>query len=534
MIRISEVNLTPDEPERLLKQRCAELLKVDPSVITALKPVRRAVDARRGQVRFSYTVELAMSRGEEKALRTLPKAKKVEVGTETPLCPGNRPILGRPVIAGSGPAGLFAALELAKNGYRPLILERGMPVEKRAAAVEAFFLGAPLDTETNVEFGEGGAGTFSDGKLTTRIRDPRCTEVLEAMAEAGAPEDILYLAKPHVGTDRLQKMVPRIRERIKELGGEFLFNACLTHLERGTEGELKAVRLADGQRIETNALILALGHSARDTLRYLREDGLGMEQKGFAMGVRIEHHQSWLDKARYGAWAGHPRLGAADYSLTETVRGLSVYTFCMCPGGTVVNASSQKKAVCVNGMSDYARHGENCNAAWVCQVTPERFGSEDPLAGVLLQEKLEQAAYRAGEGGAPAQRLEDFLKGRETGGFGEVLPTVRPAAVPADLNRVLPEWMTECLKAALPAMDRHLPGFAHPDAVLTAIEARTSSPVRIPRDENGQAIEFEGVYPAGEGAGYAGGIVSSAVDGLAQARKIIEAFAPPKEGKAWS
>lgn len=533
MIRVSGIVLGLDEGNKELVRCAARMLKVEEQQVLELSLVRRAVDARRGKVCFSCTADVKLKGDEGKALRACAQARKLEQADLSPLIPGGKALVNRPVVVGSGPAGLFAALQLALEGYRPLILERGLPVKERRSKVEEFFGGGSLDTECNVQFGEGGAGTFSDGKLTTRIKDPRCSQVIEWLLEAGAPDELRYVAKPHVGTDKLQLIMPRLRQKIEFLGGTFRFGACVSGLHIQND-QIAGVLLSDGELISASAVILALGHSARDTLVKLKEQGIALAAKPFAMGVRIEHRQDWLDKAQYGPYAGHPALGAADYSLSQQVGNLSVYTFCMCPGGVVVNASSEAGHICVNGMSDHLRDGAQCNSAWVCQVGLDKMDPKDALSGVALQRSLEQAAYHAGiNGRVPAQRLEDFLQHKSTVNFGDIHPTVRPGVQGCDLNKVLPVWMSDALKAALPGMDRNLRGFAHPDAVLTAIEARTSSAVRLPREEDGQAVGMEGLYPAGEGAGYAGGIMSSAVDGLEAARCLIQAFARPKEDTPW-
>jgi len=526
LIRINEVAVAPEDRAGDLPQAAAKILGIDPQRIRSLQVVRRAVDARRGRVRLCYTVDCEISGDEGKILRRCTRASSApEMYWQMPQ-PGDTPLEHPPVVVGSGPAGLFAAWLLARAGYCPLVLERGSEMAGRKARVEGFFAGQPLDEDTNVQFGEGGAGTFSDGKLTTRIRDPRCRMVLLAMEEAGAPHDILISGKPHIGTDCLQEMMPRLRRSMEELGAEFVFNARVERIRTENQA-VRGVILADGREIPTQAVILAMGHSARDTLKNLFTDGVIMLPKPFAMGMRIEHRQEWLNRVRYGQWAGLPTLGAADYSA----KGQGLYTFCMCPGGQVVNASSQREALCVNGMSLRARDGAQCNAAWVCPVGPEQLQSEDVFAGVALQEKLERRAYALGGGLPPAQRLEDYLVGRETRAFGDIRPTVLPGAAFCDLNRLFPDWMNQAYRAALPGFEAQLPGFAHPDAVLTGPETRTSSAIRMPRGEDGCAMGISGLYPAGEGAGYAGGILSAATDGMTMAEQLIRHYAP-KGGQA--
>ncbi len=445
-----------------------------------------------------------------------PALESVAPGTDTRKAAATAP--RRCLVVGMGPGGLFAALTLARAGFCPTVVERGKPVEQRAKDVAAFWNGGPFDPESNVQFGEGGAGTFSDGKLNSGIRDPRCRAVLETFCRAGAPESILWQAKPHVGTDHLKAVVRALREEIIALGGDVRFETLLTGLkiEDGavTGAELKGPEGA--YTLPADAVILAVGHSARETFEMLYREGASLSRKPFAIGARVEHLQSRIDRAQYGAAAGHPALGAADYKLAVHLNGgRSVFTFCMCPGGQVVAAASEAGGVVVNGMSLYARDGANANSALLVNVLPEDFGGEDPLAGVRFQQKWERAAFLAGGGDyrAPAQRVGDFLARKASRGPGEVAPSYRPGVAWGSLDPCLPEFVTGALREALPLLDRKLKGFAHPDAVLTGVETRSSSPVRVERGPDCQS-NIRGLYPCGEGAGYAGGIMSAAVDGM--------------------
>lgn len=520
MLRIWGIHVPLDGDEQELRRRTAALLGVDPEDIGALTVVRRAVDARRGRVRWCYTVEAALSSGEAEAIRRGGgRVRSVENPPRERINPRGPSLIHRPVVVGAGPAGLFAALRLAEYGYRPLVLERGPAVADRARAVRRFFETGILDPDANIAFGEGGAGAWSDGKLTTRARDPLCRLALERLVAAGAPADILTDAHPHIGTDGLHEVVVRLRRAVEELGGTCRFGAAVEDLVL-REGRVAGVTLRGGEAVPAEAVILAVGHSARDTLESLLRTGVALEARGFAVGVRIEHPQNLIDRIRYGGWAGHPLLGAAEYGVKTAVDGRPVYSFCMCPGGVVVNASSEPDGLCVNGMSVRARDGANANAAVVCAIEP---GGDGPLSGMRFQRRLERAAWRAGGGGymAPAQRLADFLEGRAGRHFGGVTPTVRPGAVPADLAEVLPGPVAGALRRAFGDFDRELPGFLLPDAVLTAVETRTSSPARMTRDETGQSVSAEGLYPAGEGAGYAGGILSAAADGIRAAERLM-------------
>jgi uncharacterized FAD-dependent dehydrogenase len=419
---------------------------------------------------------------------------------------------------GAGPAGLFAALILSEYGYRPIILERGKKVAQRTSDIDVFFEQGKLDIDSNICFGAGGAGTFSDGKLKTRISDPRCYHVLEALREAGAPSSIMYDANPHIGTDILKVVVDNLTKKIEHNGGEFVYSAKVCDIELKDDAIQKVV--CENESYDAHVAILAIGHSARDTYEMLAGRKIAMQSKPFSMGVRIEHPKEVIDRARYHELAGHKKLGAASYNLsTQTANG-KVYSFCMCPGGVVVNSASEQGMLCVNGMSRYRRDAQNSNSAIVTQITPDASG--DPLSGIYLQRRYEKAAFELGGGGyaVPAMRVCDFLQGDKAHDF-EVMPSVKPSALPCDITQALPPEVVGAIKAALPQMGRMLKGFDMGGAVLSAVESRTSSPVRILRGDDFLSVNAEGIYPAGEGAGYAGGIVSSAVDGMRAAEAII-------------
>ena len=513
--------MPPEHSVHQLSYEAAKLLKISSAKIRALRIVRRSVDARKKpDIRIVYTVDVEINGNENKILKQC-GCKRASVAPNSYYKPPKKIQTDqpRPVVVGFGPAGMFAALILSLAGLRPLVLERGEDAVSRHQKVENFFATGQLDSISNVQFGEGGAGTFSDGKLNTGVNNPRIGWVLEQFVEAGAAENILFDAKPHVGTDILLTVVQNLRKRIIELGAEVRFQTQVTGV-RTENGALSGLETSNGEVIPCKKAIFAIGHSARDTFGMLHELGLPMEAKPFAMGVRIEHAQSIIDYAQYGC--EDPALPPADYKLVCHLADATVYTFCMCPGGYVVAAASEEGRVVTNGMSFADRGGENANAALLVTINPKDLPYEGPLAGVYWQQEIEEAAFRAGGESykAPAQRVEDFLAGRPSDGPGSVQPTYRPGVVWCDLNTVLPQRLTRALKEALPKLDQNLSGFASPDSILTAPETRSSSPVRILRDDTRQAI-IRGFYPCGEGAGYAGGIMSAALDGIQTAEALI-------------
>ncbi len=517
MIRVRDISLPPEHDREALLCQTARALRVSPGEIRELTIVHRSVDARKKpDVKLIYTVDVTLTHGEGKAIR---QGRGEPVPAEAYCPPQPLPPGDRPVVVGFGPGGMFAALVLALAGQRPLVLERGEDALTRREKVEAFFRGGALDPESNVPFGEGGAGTFSDGKLNTGVNNPRIRWILGQFVEAGASEEILYDAKPHVGTDVLVTVVRNIREKIRSLGGEVRFQARVTGLEI-RDGCIAAVRLASGETVPCHRCILAIGHSARDTFRILESEGVPMEAKPFAMGVRIEHLQREINISQYGK--ENPALPPADYKLSEHIGSTGVFTFCMCPGGYVVAASSQEGGIVTNGMSNHDRAGENANAALLVSVRPEDFPYPGALGGVRWQREIEERAYRvSGSYRAPAQTVGDFLEGKPSAGPGRVVPTYRPGVVWCDLSDVLPEKITAALREALPKLGKKLHGFDSPEAVLTAPETRSSSPVRILRDDTRQSA-VRGLYPVGEGAGYAGGIMSAAIDGMLSAEAILD------------
>ena len=528
MIRIHELKQSLDADKSDLFAAAAKALKIEPEQIASLHVARRSIDSRKkDDVHFRFTVDVEIRGNEAPLLRRTsnPRIEKTPA-YQMPQAVNRRVSNLRPVVVGFGPAGIFASLVLARAGLRPLVLERGADVETRTADVRRFFQTHSLNGESNVQFGEGGAGTFSDGKLTTGIKSPFCRMVFEEFAAHGAPEEIRYSATPHIGTDKLVGVIRAMREELIALGGEVRFGAKLTDLIL-YNGAVQGVSfLQNGVQtdFQTDTVILAIGHSARDTVEMLRNKGVLMQQKPFSVGARIEHPREFIDKAQYGAFAGHPALPAAVYKLAchgEHERG--AYTFCMCPGGTVICASSEEGGVVTNGMSEFSRNAENSNSALLVNVYPEDFPSSDVLAGFELQRTMEQTAFRLGGGNyaAPCQLVGDFLVDRPSRRLSFVKPSFPTGVTPGDIRLCLPKKVTDTMASALLQMDRKLRGFALPDAVLTAPESRSSSPVRILRDDILQA-NFRGLYPCGEGAGYAGGIVSAAVDGIRCAHAVLE------------
>ena len=520
MIRLRDISLPPEHNAHQLRFEAAQMLHISNSKVKQLRIVRRSVDARKKpDVRIIYTIDVAVDGNEKKILRAsgCKRASVAPVSYYKP--PRNLPAPEqRPVVVGFGPAGMFAALILAMAGWKPLVLERGEDAASRHEKVEAFFATGELDPRSNVQFGEGGAGTFSDGKLNTGVNNPRIGWILEQFVKAGAREDILYDAKPHVGTDVLLTVVQNLRKRIIALGGEVRFHTQVTGLVLDGD-RLVGLKTGAGEEIPCGAAVLAIGHSARDTFEMLDAAGIPMEPKPFAMGVRIEHKQTMIDESQYGQY--NPVLPPADYKLVEHLEGETVYTFCMCPGGHVVAAASEEGRIVTNGMSYADRDGENANAALLVTVNPADFPYGGNLGGMKWQREIEERAYHvSGSYKAPAQLVGDFLAGRASEGPGQVQPSYRPGVHWCDLHAVLPEKISRAIAEALPKLELRLKGFAGDDAVMTAPETRSSSPVRILRD-GGKQSKIAGLYPCGEGAGYAGGIMSAAIDGIQVAEAIL-------------
>ena len=535
MLSLQQITLPIDHSKNDLQEKIADLLGIDVDEVKDFKITQRAIDSRkkRQMIFFVYSVMIELE-DESKLL----KSKTVQQNTKHHRIEITKPYVyeelkvdtkkfkTRPVVVGTGPAGMFSALLLARAGLKPIVIDRGGDVDARIRDVEKFMNTGELNTESNIQFGEGGAGTFSDGKLNTLITNPRIKYIFDEFVNAGAPDTILWDAKPHIGTDKIRKVAKNIRKQIIDLGGEVRFNTELTDISI-KDDKLESITLNDEEKIETNHLVLAIGYSARDTYEMLYERKISIEQKPFAIGVRIEHKAEMINKSQYDKFYKEKKLGAAKYKLVaHSDNNRSVYTFCMCPGGYVMPSASGENEVITNGMSEYAQDGENSNAALLVNVNGDDFGSDHPLAGIEFQRKWEKKAFELGGSNyhAPVQLVGDFLKKQKSDKIKNVKPTYKPGITLSSLDDCLPDFVADSLREALPKLDNKIKGFASANAVLTAIETRSSSPLRISRDKETMQSNIAGIYPAGEGAGYAGGIVSSAADGMRVGEAIISTF----------
>ncbi|EKO3913529.1 NAD(P)/FAD-dependent oxidoreductase [Vibrio metschnikovii] len=528
MIRLTEIRLPLTHEEGELREAIAKKLRIPAQQVLSFTLFKRGYDARKkNNIQLIYTLDVEVA-NEAELLATFSEDPHVRITPDMEykfVAQAPADLTERPVVIGFGPCGLFAGLVLAQMGFKPIIVERGKEVRERTKDTFGFWRKRTLNPESNVQFGEGGAGTFSDGKLYSQVKDPHFygRKVTTEFVAAGAPEEIMYVSKPHIGTFKLVTMIEKMRATILELGGEIRFSTRVDDIHQ-QDGKITGVTLSNGEVLYSRHVVLAVGHSARDTFEMLYQRGVYMEAKPFSVGFRIEHKQSMIDEARFGPSAGHPILGAADYKLVHHCKnGRTVYSFCMCPGGTVVAATSEEGRVVTNGMSQYSRAERNANSAIVVGIDPERDYPGDPLAGIRFQRELESGAYQLGGANydAPAQTIGDFLAGREPNALGDVEPSFTPGIKLTDLSKALPAFAIEAIREAIPAFDRQIKGFASDDGLLTGVETRTSSPICIKRGKDFQSINLQGFYPAGEGAGYAGGILSAGIDGI----KVAEAVA---------